>query len=222
MSRRALRILMIVLTLIGVGIASYVTYVHYAGIKPACTAGESCTKVQTSIYSELAGVPVALMGLIGYIAILATLLAPESERTRFATLAFTVGGFGFSAYLTYRELFSIHAICEWCVTSAIDDDPDAALGLALYARCARTLAGRWICLRGSRRRRRGRQTRRKLEDPSIGIVTLYRRPREWPREILRRARSNVERRPGRCSLRSTPPPLGDPRGRPYPPTQRRA
>jgi uncharacterized membrane protein len=119
MSRRALRILMIVLTLIGVGIASYVTYVHYAGIKPACTAGESCTKVQTSIYSELAGVPVALMGLIGYIAILATLLAPESERTRFATLALTLGGFGFSAYLTYRELFSIHAICEWCVTSAI-------------------------------------------------------------------------------------------------------
>ena len=119
MSRRALRIVMILLTLIGVGIASYVTYVHYAGIKPACTAGESCTKVQTSIYSELAGVPVALMGLIGYIAILATLLAPEGERTRFATLALTLGGFGFSAYLTYRELFSIHAICEWCVTSAV-------------------------------------------------------------------------------------------------------
>ncbi|HEX3391166.1 MAG TPA: vitamin K epoxide reductase family protein [Solirubrobacteraceae bacterium] len=119
MSRRALRILMIVLTVLGVGIASYVTYVHYAGIKPACTAGESCTKVQTSIYAELAGVPVALMGLIGYVAILATLLAPESERTRFATLVLTLGGFGFSAYLTYRELFSIHAICEWCVTSAV-------------------------------------------------------------------------------------------------------
>jgi len=119
MSRRALRIVTILLTVLGIGIAGYVTYVHYAGIKPACTAGESCAKVQTSIYSELAGVPVALMGLIGYIAILATLLAPESERTRFATLALTLGGFGFSAYLTYRELFSIHAICEWCVTSAV-------------------------------------------------------------------------------------------------------
>lgn len=119
MSQRSLRIAMIVLTVIGIGIASYVTYVHYAGIKPACTAGESCTKVQTSIYSELAGVPVALMGLIGYVAILATLLAPETESTRLATLVLTVGGFGFSAYLTYRELFSIHAICEWCVTSAI-------------------------------------------------------------------------------------------------------
>jgi uncharacterized membrane protein len=110
---------MIVLALIGLGVASYLTYVHYAGIKPACTAGESCTKVQTSKYSELAGVPVALMGLIGYVLILATLLAPQGETTRFATMAITLGGFGFSAYLTYRELFSIHAICEWCVSSAI-------------------------------------------------------------------------------------------------------
>lgn len=110
---------MIVLAIVGLGVASYLTYVHFAGIKPACTAGESCTKVQTSVYSKLAGVPVALMGLIGYIAILGSLLAPENETSRFATLAFTVAGFGFSAYLTYRELFSIHAICEWCASSAV-------------------------------------------------------------------------------------------------------
>src|ERR1700758_2002628 len=119
MSSRTLRIIMLVLTLIGLGVATYLTYVHYAGIKPACTAGESCTKVQTSVYSELAGVPVALMGLIGYALILITLLLPQNENTRFATVAITLGGFGFSAYLTYRELFSIHAICEWCVSSAI-------------------------------------------------------------------------------------------------------
>jgi uncharacterized membrane protein len=118
MSRRTLRVAMIVLAMIGLGIASYLTYVHFAGIKPACTAGESCTKVQTSVYSKLVGVPVALMGLIGYIAILASLLAPENETSRFATLVFTLAGFGFSAYLTYRELFSIHAVCEWCATSA--------------------------------------------------------------------------------------------------------
>jgi uncharacterized membrane protein len=110
---------MIVLTAIGIGLASYLTYVHYAGIKPACTAGESCTKVQTSAYSQLAGVPVALMGLIGYVLIMASLVAPENETTRFVTVALAVVGFGFSAYLTYRELFSIHAICEWCVSSAI-------------------------------------------------------------------------------------------------------
>jgi uncharacterized membrane protein len=118
MSSRALRITLLILTVIGVGIASYLTYVHYAGIKPACTAGESCTKVQTSVYSKLAGVPVALIGLLGYVAILSSLLARENETTRLATMAFTLVGFGFSAYLTYRELFSIHAICEWCATSA--------------------------------------------------------------------------------------------------------
>lgn len=118
MSLRALRITMIALTAIGLAVASYLTYVHYSGHPPVCTAGGSCLKVQTSVYSKLAGVPVALMGLIGYIAIMASLLAPENETTRLATLAFTVAGFGFSAYLTYRELFSIHAICEWCASSA--------------------------------------------------------------------------------------------------------
>jgi uncharacterized membrane protein len=119
MSARTLRITLLALTLIGLGVASYLTYVHYAGIKPACTAGESCTKVQTSQYSKLADVPVALIGLIGYVAILASLLAPENETSRFAMVALTVVGFGFSAYLTGRELFSIHAICEWCVSSAV-------------------------------------------------------------------------------------------------------
>ena len=119
MSARSLRLLLIALTLVGLGVASYLTYVHYSGIKVACTAGESCTKVQTSQYSKLAGVPVALIGLIGYAAILLSLLAPEREETRLATVSLTVVGFGFSAYLTGRELWSIHAICEWCVSSAV-------------------------------------------------------------------------------------------------------
>ncbi|HUN77816.1 MAG TPA: vitamin K epoxide reductase family protein [Solirubrobacteraceae bacterium] len=119
MSDRALRITMTVLTVVGVGLASYLTYIHYAGLHPLCTSGGSCEEVQTSIYSKLAGVPVALIGLIGYVVILASLLAPVSETSRLATMALTLGGFGFSAYLTSRELFSIHAICEWCVSSAI-------------------------------------------------------------------------------------------------------
>ena len=48
---------MIVLAVIGLGLASYLTYVHYSGIKPACSLGGSCEKVQTSAYSHLAGVP---------------------------------------------------------------------------------------------------------------------------------------------------------------------
>jgi uncharacterized membrane protein len=120
MSARALRVTMIVLAAIGLGVATYLTYIHYAGIKPLCGRnGGGCEIVQTSEYSKLAGAPVALIGLIGYVAILGSLLAAENETTRFSTVAFTVVGFGFSAYLTYRELFSIHHICEWCVSSAV-------------------------------------------------------------------------------------------------------
>ena len=119
MSSRSLRIALTALTVAGLGIAGYLTYVHYAGIKPVCTAGGSCEKVQSSVYSELAGVPVALIGLLGYLSILGLLIGPENETSRCAMMALTLVGFAFSAYLTYRELYSIHAICEWCASSAV-------------------------------------------------------------------------------------------------------
>jgi uncharacterized membrane protein len=114
-----LRRVMLVLSVIGLGVATYLTIIHYAGINPACTAGQSCVKVQTSQWSKLAGVPVALLGLIGYIGITASLLVPDREESRLATLGLTLIGCAFSGYLTYRELFSIHAICEWCASSAV-------------------------------------------------------------------------------------------------------
>jgi uncharacterized membrane protein len=119
-SARALRITLIVLTTIGMCWASYLTYVHYSGSTPVCSIkGNPCAQVQKSAYSELAGVPVALIGAIGYLVILGSLLASDGERARFATAALTIGGFGFSAYLTYREVFTLHKICEDCVASAV-------------------------------------------------------------------------------------------------------
>jgi uncharacterized membrane protein len=120
MSARALRTTLIVLAALGVALAGYLTYLHYSGTTPPCSIkGNPCSQVQKSRYSELAGVPVALIGLLGYIVILGSLLAPESERARFATMALTLGGLGFSAYLTYREVFTLRKICEWCVGSAV-------------------------------------------------------------------------------------------------------
>lgn len=121
---RTLRRVMLVLAVIGLGVASYLTYVHYAGFSALVCSGahgghSSCQTVQSSVWSKVDGVPVALLGLIGYIGILATLLAPDREETRLATLGLTLIGVGFSGYLTYREVFSIHAICEWCVSSAV-------------------------------------------------------------------------------------------------------
>jgi uncharacterized membrane protein len=117
-SDRRLRMAAIVLAIVGLGVATYLTYIHYKGINPACGLGANCIKVQTSEWSKLAGVPVAVLGLLGYVGILASLFVP-GEAGLVAGALIALVGFGFSAYLTYRELFSIHAICEWCVTSAV-------------------------------------------------------------------------------------------------------
>jgi uncharacterized membrane protein len=115
---RRLRIAILVLTLIGVGIAGYLTYVHYEGLKVLCLSSGGCETVQASRYAKLDGVPVAVLGLLGYIGILGSLLI-RGETGRVAGFAIALIGFGFSMYLTYRELFTIKAICQWCVSSAV-------------------------------------------------------------------------------------------------------
>ena len=102
----------------GLGIATYLTIVHYAGGEPVCAIAHGCATVQKSTYAELAGVPVAVIGLGGYIAILASLVK-ESEATRTAAAFLSVIGLAFSGWLTYVEVFELNAICVWCVGSAI-------------------------------------------------------------------------------------------------------
>lgn len=119
MSDRALRTAGLVLAVLGIGVAGYLVYVHYADVDPVCNIAHGCHKVQTSEYAKLAGVPVALLGLFGYIIIFAALVAPQGEVARMAAALTALVGFGFSMYLTYRELFTIDAICQWCVLSAI-------------------------------------------------------------------------------------------------------
>lgn len=119
MRRQPTQIAMLVLSVLGVALASYLTYIHYSGAPPACTAGGACLKVQTSVWSRLDGVPVALIGLIGYVAILISQLPGDREQLRLAALGMTTIGFGFSAYLTYRELFTLHTLCEECAASAV-------------------------------------------------------------------------------------------------------
>jgi uncharacterized membrane protein len=107
-----------IVALIGLGIAAYLTVVHYAGETPVCAISHGCATVQQSRYAEFAGVPVALLGLVGYVAILAS-LARDDETARTATAFLALAGFGFSAWLTYVEVARLDAICIWCVGSAI-------------------------------------------------------------------------------------------------------
>jgi uncharacterized membrane protein len=115
---RRLRLAALVLAVIGLGVAAYLTYVHYEDIRPVCGLGGDCVKVQTSEWSKLAGIPVAVLGLVGYAVILVSLLIP-GEQALIAGALTALVGFGFSAYLTYREVVTIEAICQWCVASAI-------------------------------------------------------------------------------------------------------
>lgn len=115
---RRLRLAIVILSIIGIGIAGYLTYVHYEGLKVLCLSSGGCETVQASRYAKLDGVPVALLGLIGYVGILGS-LAVRGEFGRIAGFAIALIGFGFSLYLTYRELFTIKAICQWCVSSAV-------------------------------------------------------------------------------------------------------
>ena len=102
------------LALLGLAISIYLTYVHYAGIEPVCSSISNCERVQSSEYADLLGIPVAVLGIAGYAAILASLFTRVEVTALLAYLALA-----FSAYLTWAEVFKIDAICQWCVASAI-------------------------------------------------------------------------------------------------------
>ena len=137
MSDRALSLAAAALALAGLAISGYLTYVHYAGIEPVCAGGgAACERVQSSSYAELAGIPVAVLGVAGYALILVALGVP-GETGRMAAALLALVGFGFSAYLTYLELFEIDAICQWCVASAV---VMAALAVVSAARLVRAPA----------------------------------------------------------------------------------
>ena len=119
LSSRRLTIAIMILCLLGIADAGYLTYVHYEGLKVVClSGGGGCETVQASKYAKIGGLPVAVLGLAGYIGILGS-LAIKGELGRAAGFALALVGFAFSMYLTYRELFTIHAICQWCVGSAV-------------------------------------------------------------------------------------------------------
>jgi len=116
---RPLRIAALILSLLGIGVAGYLTYVHYADISPICAGGSGgCEKVQASDQSKLAGIPVALLGLLSYITLLVlNFLRGELARTGAALVA--IIGFGFSVYLTIESVTVINATCQWCLSSLV-------------------------------------------------------------------------------------------------------
>ncbi len=145
-SETALRIALGIVAVAGLGVSGYLTAVRASGDDPACVVGGGCQTVQESEYSELAGIPVAVLGLLAYGALLVAALLP-GPMGRALGLFTAVVGVGFSAWLTYAELVLIEAVCAWCLTSAV------LITLALVLTAARAVrAGGGPAGEGSARR----------------------------------------------------------------------
>lgn len=118
---------MALLALPGIGVAAYLTYSHWADRPTVCAGVGECELVQTSEYSDIAGVPVALLGLIYFVAMALLALARVNRIERMpdalewaqpVALSMALAATAFVAYLTYVELFVLEAICVWCVVLA--------------------------------------------------------------------------------------------------------
>lgn len=124
MSDRIVRLvlpLVALLSLGGLGVATYLTVVHYAHQPIACSSIGDCELVNSSRYATVAGVPVAVMGAASYVVIVLGAAAAWLRRDStllFGTWALALASFAFSMYLTYIELRVLYAICVYCVASA--------------------------------------------------------------------------------------------------------
>ncbi len=117
-AENALRAGMALAAVSGLAVAGYLTAVRAAGHSPTCVVGSGCATVQESVYAELLGVPVAVLGLLTYLGFLAAALIP-GQAGRGLGLFVGIAGAGFSSWLTWTELFIIDAICPWCLVSAV-------------------------------------------------------------------------------------------------------
>lgn len=111
-----------VLCVLGLAVASYLTYEHYTASTslscPMSGGAINCLKVTTSSYSMIHGVPVALLGLVFFVVMIVVQSPPAwrspSPAVRYARLAWSVVGVLTALWLIYAELFRIDAICLWC------------------------------------------------------------------------------------------------------------
>ncbi len=125
-SRDWLKLISIILCVVEIGIAGYLTYADVLHAPVVCAQGGAwnCDAVQTSVYSRIVGVPVAVLGLAGAIAILLVLILESyipffAARGRLLVFAMALFGLVMSGYLTAIEAFVLHQWCIWCVGSAI-------------------------------------------------------------------------------------------------------
>ena len=119
---KRLRQIAIALSVLGLLVAAYMTVYKYAKIEAMCVGSSGCSEVNSSRYSEINGIPVAVLGMVGYAAILALLFLEQrpgifQENGTMMFFGVSLLGFLFTLYLIYVEVALIHAYCPFCLTS---------------------------------------------------------------------------------------------------------
>ena len=133
MSDRSLRALAAFAALAGIGVAAYLTWSRFSDGQVVCVAGGGCETVEKSEYSEIAGIPVALLGLVSYSVILA-LVIWDSPLARLGAATLALVGVIFAVYLVVVQLFVIDAVCIWCMINDLVIAPVLAIATGLRLR----------------------------------------------------------------------------------------
>jgi uncharacterized membrane protein len=126
-TERSVRIASAVLASLGAAISAYILYVRETNGSLVCSTG-GCETVQSSSYAELLGLPVAALGLAGFVVLLAAALA-RGDWARLVNATVALAAFLFAAYLLTVQLVVIDAICQWCVATDVLTTALAALAL---------------------------------------------------------------------------------------------
>lgn len=120
--------LTLLLSVIGAGIAAYLTYAHYDEGALVCSAGGGCHTVQESDYATIGPIPIAILGLGMFIVLGGLALVRifdwrvsilDGETANMAAWGITLTALLYYAYLLYVEIFVLEAICQWCVGTTI-------------------------------------------------------------------------------------------------------
>jgi uncharacterized membrane protein len=115
----------IALAILGVLVSIYMTIYKLTSNNSMCLGSGDCSTVNASPYSQVYGVPVAFIGMLGYGAILTLLLMKDragkvfEQNSLLGVFGLAVTGFAFTLYLIYLEIFVIRALCPFCITSQI-------------------------------------------------------------------------------------------------------
>jgi len=132
-SDRVLRMLAALVALAGIAVAGYLAWAHYDNGSVVCPIGGGCETVRESEYSEIAGVPVAVLGLVAYAVVLG-LLVWDVPVARLGAAALSLTALVFSGYLLVVQLFVIDAVCVWCLANDVVVAPALAVLTALRLR----------------------------------------------------------------------------------------